>query len=178
MPAGRPTTYKPEYAQMAKDFCLIGMTDCQLAEHLNISERTLNTWKKQFPEFLQSINEGKFHADIEVVKSLYQQALKGSTLAAMYWMNNRGRIYGWSQKQQVEVHGKHEVNISFKPSGDEPIQEYTPPARKQPDTNFIEEITPLPEPENVPEIIPEVIPENDPKNSPVLWRRIEVNLLG
>lgn len=74
MPAGRPTKYKPEYAEQAYNYCLLGADDKRLAVLFDTTETTINTWKKKHPEFLKSIKKGKDIADAEVTKSLYQRA--------------------------------------------------------------------------------------------------------
>lgn len=50
-----------------------GLIDKQIAQVLNICEKTLNTYKKD-KRFLQSIKRGKIKADLEVVKSLFKRA--------------------------------------------------------------------------------------------------------
>ncbi|WP_300485812.1 hypothetical protein [Methylobacter sp.] len=46
-PGGRPTAYKPEYAEQAYNYSLLGATDKQLAEFFRVSVRTINAWKKK-----------------------------------------------------------------------------------------------------------------------------------
>ncbi len=73
-PAHRPTDYDAKYNNIAYKYSLLGKTDVQLADLLSVSERTINTWKKKHPEFLQSIKKGKELADGDVVDSLYKRA--------------------------------------------------------------------------------------------------------
>ena len=132
MVAGRPSKYKPEYAEQVYKLCLLGATDKELADFFGVSEQTLNTWKSQYPEFLESIKRGKLVADAEVAQSLYKRA-KGYTYeektfengeltrtvikevapdtgAAMAWLKNRRPQY-WRDKQEIEHSGSmtHEV---------------------------------------------------------------------
>lgn len=72
---GRPTKYKEEYAELAYKFSLLGAIDVQLAQLLEISESTLNNWKHEYPEFLESIKRGKEIADVEVVEALRKRAI-------------------------------------------------------------------------------------------------------
>jgi hypothetical protein len=74
-PGGRPTKYKEEYAEQAYKFCLLGADDEKLAKLFEVDVRTINRWKKDQPEFRQSITNGKDVADAEVAKSLYKRAL-------------------------------------------------------------------------------------------------------
>jgi len=111
--AGRPTKYKPQFAKEVEKLAMLGLTDIQLAEYFEISEKSINTWKKQYPEFLQSLKDGRVTADIKVVESLYKQALKGNTIASIYWINNRCRAYGWSAKQNSDPDQGRNVNIQM-----------------------------------------------------------------
>lgn len=71
----RPTSYKPEYAKQAEVACRLGATDRDLAELFQVSTVTLNAWKVQFPEFLNSLKQDKAIADARVERSLFQRAV-------------------------------------------------------------------------------------------------------
>ncbi|ALX22538.1 transposase [Bordetella pertussis] len=71
----RPSKYQPAFAEQAAKLCRLGATDKDLADFFHVTERTLNTWKKQIPGFLQALNGGKVMADAEVADRLYQRAL-------------------------------------------------------------------------------------------------------
>ncbi|WP_033470329.1 terminase [Bordetella bronchiseptica] len=71
----RPSKYQPAFAEQAAKLCRLGATDKDLADFFAVTERTLNTWKKQHAEFLQALNAGKTLADAEVADRLYQRAL-------------------------------------------------------------------------------------------------------
>lgn len=73
--AGRPTDYKEEYNEQAYKLCLLGATDKELADFFNVCEATINNWKIDVPEFLESIKKGKDLADANVADRLYQRAL-------------------------------------------------------------------------------------------------------
>jgi hypothetical protein len=75
MAGGRPDKYKPEFTQQAKRLSILGLTDSELAKFFEVEEKTINNWKKKFPEFLQSLKEGKDLADSNVVAKLYQRAM-------------------------------------------------------------------------------------------------------
>jgi hypothetical protein len=72
---GRPTEYSLLFSRLAEKFCLLGATDDQIAECLSISVRTLNNWKRDHPEFMQSIKRGKEFADARVADALYRRAV-------------------------------------------------------------------------------------------------------
>lgn len=125
---GRPTAYKEEYNEQVRKLCLLGATDERLANFFNIAESTLNNWKSRYPDFLESIRNGKEVADANVADALYNRAIGFShkhdhisnfqgeitvtpttkhypadTGAAFIWLKNRG---GWKDKQEVEHSGE------------------------------------------------------------------------
>ncbi|PQX38269.1 terminase [Cronobacter sakazakii] len=130
---GRPSDYKPEYAEQARKLCLLGHTDAELASFFEVTETTINNWKKAYPKFFESIKKGKEVADGEVAAKLFHRAtgyehpeddirsVDGSivitptvkhyppdTAAAIFWLKNRQRDK-WRDKQEVEHTG--EVNL-------------------------------------------------------------------
>lgn len=72
---GRRSLYQEEYANQALKLCLLGATDKELAEFFSVSEQTLGKWKKDFPEFLESLKKGKNIADANVASKLYNRAI-------------------------------------------------------------------------------------------------------
>ena len=56
---GRKSEYRIEFSDQALKLCLLGATDKELAEFFSVSEQTLNKWKKDYPEFLESLKKGK-----------------------------------------------------------------------------------------------------------------------
>lgn len=72
---GRPTKYDPKNTpKLAYAMALAGRTDAQIADFLEVSEQTLNTWKKEHPEFLESLKAGKQEPDDMVERSLFERA--------------------------------------------------------------------------------------------------------
>lgn len=130
-PVGRPTSYKPEYAEQAYKLCLLGATDKEMANFFQVEEKTLNNWKESIPEFLQSIGNGKIIADAKVAESLYKRAtgytakkvitaniagvisdikevndyVGPDTAAASLWLRNR-QSAKWRDKVDHELTGK------------------------------------------------------------------------
>ena len=106
-PKGRPTKYRPEMNEMVKNLCLLGATDDEVAEYLDINRDTYYLWKKTIPEFSDAILAGKIEADALVSKSLFEAAQRGDTSAAKFWLINR-RPENWRDKQEVKTTIAHE----------------------------------------------------------------------
>jgi hypothetical protein len=137
-PVGRPSLYKPEYAELAGEFCLMGATDATLAEYFEVTEQTINNWKIDHPDFFESIKAGKDVADAKVASALFKSATGGHVItedrlvsdgnggqevvtlekkiepsvhAQRYWLNNRQPKL-WKEKVEAPV----EINLNIFPS--------------------------------------------------------------
>lgn len=71
---GRPTKYKEEYKEQTYKLCLLGATDEELGGFFEVDESTINNWKRDYPQFLESIKRGKIQADAEVAEKLFKRA--------------------------------------------------------------------------------------------------------
>ena len=96
---GRPTLYKPEYAEQAFKLCLLGATDESLANFFNVCVTTIDKWKLAHHEFVGALKAGKEDADALVAKSLFKRAI-GHTVPETKVFNNQGEIL----THEVEKH--------------------------------------------------------------------------
>jgi hypothetical protein len=71
---GRPTSYRPEYADRARQLCQLG-TDVEMARFFNVAPSTFYLWRLAHPEFSEAVKVGKSLADDRVERSLYQRAI-------------------------------------------------------------------------------------------------------
>lgn len=104
-----------------------------------VAESTINNWKIEYPEFLESIKKGKLLADANVANSLYKRALgyeapdidirvidnqivetplikhyPPDPTSAIFWLKNR-QPDKWRDKQIQEVSGtvtSQNINLS------------------------------------------------------------------
>ncbi len=129
MPAGRPTSFKPEFIVQARKLAELGATDREAAEFFEVAESTLYLWKHTQPEFSEALRVGKEAADARVEQSLYRRALGYShdavkimtvdgnvhvepyvehyapdTTAAIFWLKNR-KPSEWRDKTETEHSG-------------------------------------------------------------------------
>ena len=111
---GRPTLYKPEYAERARDLCARGATNPDLAGRFSVARSTIDLWIANHPEFAEAVQQGRDVADATAVESLFtrvtgynHQAEKvflyrgeprtatytahvpPESKACMYWLRNR-----------------------------------------------------------------------------------------
>lgn len=127
---GRKAIWSDDFADAAKDLCLLGASDADLAKHFEVSITTINNWKKKHPAFRLALKAGKFVADSKVAASLFQRAIGYSceetdirvidkkvvlttytknyppdTVAAIYILNNRQKEL-WRSRQIFEHGGQ------------------------------------------------------------------------
>src|SRR5258708_21990591 len=72
---GRPTSYRSEYARLARNYCRLGATKAQLAEFFAVAPRTIGNWMAGKPEFEEAVLAGRRHADAQVANSLHRLAI-------------------------------------------------------------------------------------------------------
>jgi hypothetical protein len=137
--AGRPTSYKPEYATQAKKLCLLGHTDKELADFFEVDVRTIYRWKGDHDKFCHALKAGKDIADARVERSLYQKAvgyeqdavkifmpggasepvyapyvekMAPDTTAGIFWLKNR-KPAEWRDRVHTEVTGPDGGPVQF-----------------------------------------------------------------
>jgi hypothetical protein len=75
-PKGRPTKYLPVYAKQAKKLAIQGLNEKQIYDFLEIAEKNGIAWKKKYPEFCKSLEEGKAEP-IKVAEAVLYKLVKG-----------------------------------------------------------------------------------------------------
>ena len=55
MPAGRPSSYRPEYCELAVKLGAQGKSYAQIGAAIGVARKTLYEWADQFPEFRDAI---------------------------------------------------------------------------------------------------------------------------
>ena len=119
---GRPTAYRPEFCELAHNYCLLGATNPELAGFFDVAPRTIDNWIASHPAFAEAVQEGRVVADARVARCLYERAVGYSctverkvlhageertlsnvvhyppdTRACIFWLRNRRRAV-WSEK--------------------------------------------------------------------------------
>ncbi len=127
--AGRPTKFDEDMIRQAEILGIKGFTDEEIAKLFDVAVSTVNNWKIQFPQFMESLRKGKEIADSAVERSLFERACGYShpdvhissyegdvtqtpiikhyppdTAACIIWLKNR-QPGKWKDKQEVT----HEV---------------------------------------------------------------------
>lgn len=151
MAGEKNSKYKPEYDEIAMNYCKLGADDKKLAEFFGVCEATINNWKNNHETFLESLKKGKeFHDVSRVEASLLNRALgynweetkeesgtngsKTTTTnkhvpadvgAMVFYLRNRNRDR-WSNSPSIDDTEAQPLNITFEvkdPVGDVKVTE-------------------------------------------------------
>jgi hypothetical protein len=98
----RQSEYRPAYAELARNYCLLGSTEAELGMFFGVSDRTIRTWKGKYPKFAAAIEEGSTHANARVVGALYKNCLAGKETSIIWWTKNK---MGWRDRVANEHSG-------------------------------------------------------------------------
>ena len=128
---GQPTSYKPEYDELAHNYCLLGATNEVLGDFFGVTSRTIDNWIATHPDFADAVYRGRAVADAVVVRALFERA-KGfshqvsrttlyrgkeqtvtntvsyppDTQACMFWLRNRQRQYWQARAEATPGRGR------------------------------------------------------------------------
>lgn len=120
--------YNDDRPRQAFELALLGATEQEIADFMEVDVSCIEAWKRERPEFLKSLREGKLEADAKVAHSLYKCAIgydytdeyavldragvphkltlkkhcKADPTAAVKWLSLRRRNE-WADKQQIDV---------------------------------------------------------------------------
>ena len=70
--------YKHEYCRRAKDCCLVGATNADLARLFRVSETTIDNWIRDKPLFAWAVRLGRERADERVARAMYRRATRAT----------------------------------------------------------------------------------------------------
>lgn len=120
---GRPTLYKPTYAEIARRMCAQGATRADLADRFGVTIDTIVAWQSEHRVFSASCKLGQEAGDNHIKQSFYERAIgytydcekllvvqgevirepikervPPDTRAAEFWLRNR-----WKDTKQSEA---------------------------------------------------------------------------
>ena len=72
---GRPTRFEPEMCEQARNYCLLGATNDELADFFHVSPSTIDRWIAERADFGDAVRRGRVVADARVARGLYDRAI-------------------------------------------------------------------------------------------------------
>ena len=119
---------EPDMLLLIEGWAREGLFDKDIAKKMNVSEATLNNYKKKFPEVKEALRKGKELVDFEIENALYKRAIgytiviteqkidrngcvhdlkrdlhiPGDVTAQIFWLKNRKKAQ-WRDKVEYEA---------------------------------------------------------------------------
>ena len=72
---GRPTRFEPEMCEQARNYCLLGATNDELADFFHVSPSTIDRWIAGRADFSDAVKRGRVVADSRAARGLYDRAV-------------------------------------------------------------------------------------------------------
>ena len=72
---GRPTLYRRDHCELARNYCRLGATNDDLAAFFEVTTRTIDNWIAAHPEFATAVRNARAVADARVARCLYDRAV-------------------------------------------------------------------------------------------------------
>ena len=98
------TLYRPEYAEQAHNYCLLGATNLQLAEFFGVHPRTIDLWIMTRDDFNDAVKNGRAVADAKVAAACFKRAV-GYTYTNQY-INKKGELVVAETEMPPDVHAQ------------------------------------------------------------------------
>lgn len=127
--------YNDTMPRRAHNLALLGLTNAQIADALDVSAKVLGEWMHIHPEFKEAVTNGKANADAKVARALFHRAcgyehsavdirVVGGTIeqtpyvkkyppdttAAIFWLKNRQKGI-WRDVYRQELSGPGGANL-------------------------------------------------------------------
>lgn len=117
--------YHPSYAARARDLCMLGCTEVEIATVLGLSVGTLRAWREHYEDFNMAWTDGTYHASVKVLAALHKKAcgydkivwketqngmmqelkhVEASIPACIFWLTNK-HPEQWKSKVEHEGPG-------------------------------------------------------------------------
>lgn len=115
--------FLPDLLPQVRAIAWRGATDTEIAETFGISPVLIEKWKLTYPSFREAIEQGRTHADAQIVESMYKECIgyeyeedaltrTGSIKRLKkrarpngdlikFWLTNRQKDY-WSARQSID----------------------------------------------------------------------------
>lgn len=117
--------YHPSYAARARDLCMLGCTEVEIAQVLGLSVGMLRAWREHYEDFNLAWTDGTYHASVKVLAALHKKAcgydkiiwketpngmmqelkhIEPSVPACIFWLTNK-HPEQWKSKVEHENAG-------------------------------------------------------------------------
>lgn len=105
-----PLEITEEFCEKAEQYAAQGLSVEQIALCLGIGESTLYNKQTKYKEFKDAIKRGRASGIQQVTNSLFNKALKGDNIAAIFFLKNRDPN-NWEEIQKRQISGPDGKNL-------------------------------------------------------------------
>ena len=117
MPAGRPSSYRPEYCSTAEELGAQGMSKGEIAAHLGVCRETIHNWMNQHEEFFHAIKRAEAQMEIWFQSQFRRQATEpqsGNPASLIFMAKNQlPKVYRDRHDHHVDVREVTDVVIDY-----------------------------------------------------------------
>jgi len=119
MPSGETSKYDPKFVERAREMCLAGAIQSELAAEFNVTKRTITRWINTYKEFKDAVKEATAEADKRVEQTLWRRATgytfggkyyPPDTTAMIFWLKNR-QPDQWRDKHELKHDGDVTIEV-------------------------------------------------------------------
>ena len=96
--------YRPEYAETAHNYCLLGATNAMLGEFFGVATRTIDLWIATRKDFEEAVKSGRIVADGKVAAACYKRAV-GYTYHSTH-INKKGEVIRTKTEMPPDVNAQ------------------------------------------------------------------------
>jgi hypothetical protein len=113
MPAGRPSSYDPEFADRVIPFMADGYSLTAFAGEIGVSRQTIYNWAERHPEFLDAVKTGEAASQLwwERRNRGFAETGEGNATAIIFGLKNRA-AEDWCDKRDINLSGNFTVVIN------------------------------------------------------------------
>lgn len=113
MPAGRPSTYEPEYCERAIELGKQGKSPVQIAVALNVSRSTMLSWADQHLEFSAALTRAK-ECEQDWWETAGQDGIKADKFNSAVWAKSMSARFRDDYTERRELAGVPDRPIETK----------------------------------------------------------------
>jgi len=113
MPAGRPTSYKPEYSEQVIEWGRLGKSQTWMAAQIGVPRQRLHEWQKQHPEFRDAITYALTLSQ-QWWEDRGQENLMAQHFQSSMWSRSMSARFPdeWTEKKGVDMGGALNVQVT------------------------------------------------------------------
>lgn len=117
---GKLSKFRPEYVRMAREVCILGATNPELAKVLGVNADTIHEWRIRYPDFEEATRVGKAEADERVTRALFHRAVG-------YQLQTERLFLIEEEREELDKNGAVIATITTKKVLHEPVIEHVQP---------------------------------------------------